>query len=102
MFEPMDEILPVVTFGPSQNNVPKKKMRPILPANAHTDRCLQTLIYISAREKETRYFFKSILRIAVNARAMPNPLQKVSSVRFTAPCGGEDPTGWCSGAHRYW
>ena len=100
MFDPMDEMLPVVTVGPAEQRA-KKKMRPIFSASTLTDRCLQTPIFISAREEENRSFL-SILRITLHAWALPN-LYECGALwvlpSFTALWSGEDPTGQSSGTN---
>lgn len=91
MFDPVDEMLPVVTVPPAEQRA-KKKMRPIFSVSALTCRCLQTLIFISAREEKNRSFL-SILRITPHAWALPNP----GTVHFIALWSGEGPTGQSSG-----
>lgn len=70
MFDPVDEMLPVVTVAPAEQRA-KKKMRPIFSVSALTDRCLQTLIFISAREEKDGSFL-SILRITLHTQVLPN------------------------------
>lgn len=92
MFDPVDEMLPVVTVAPAERWA-RKKMRPIFSVSTRTYRCLQTLIFISAREEQTRSFL-SILRITLRAWALPNLREKqstVGTVSFTALWRGEDP-----------
>lgn len=77
-------------------------MRPIFLVSALTDRCLQTLIFISAGERERREK-QELLKYFKNNTACLNtakPLKKQStlgSVSFIALCSWVDPTRRSSG-----
>ena len=100
MFDPVVEMLPVVTVAPAEQRA-KEKMRPIFYVSVSLHyRCLQKLIFISAREMKNMRFlwvfsdYRWILRRCQN---LYERILWVVNVSFMAFWNGRIPTGQSSG-----